>query len=77
MNSKDYDNFFVRLTQKGANLICPVCGCSKIATTDGFIHLPTGDNTRLTPFTSIQCVHVTCDECGYVRIFNMKIALKQ
>lgn len=76
MINEDYDEFFERLAQKGVNFTCPVCGATKMTTTNDYAQLPVGEGDRLNPFKSKRCIYVTCDECGYVRMFDLEKAIK-
>jgi len=76
MSHEDYNKFLDRLEKKGAKIICPVCGDNKVSTSEDYAALPISGGERLIPFKSVKCLYVTCDGCGYIRMFDLKTALE-
>jgi predicted nucleic-acid-binding Zn-ribbon protein len=69
------DKIIERLLDKKADLSCPVCRSSQVITRqNSFVDLPIRDQQD-GELTKIRCMYMTCSKCGYVTLFDAKVAL--
>ncbi len=69
------DKIIDRLLEKKADLSCPICRSSQVTTRqNSFVELPIRDDQD-DEVTRVRCMYMTCSKCGYISLFDAKVAL--
>lgn len=69
------DKIIERLLDKKADLSCPICRASQVITRqNSFVDIPLKDQQD-GEVTTIRCMYMTCSKCGYISLFDAKVAL--
>ena len=69
-------DIFTKFIAKVPHFKCPMCGIGRYKFMNGFIMLPLYDNTdtyNQNSNSSLPCISVVCDNCGYISFFSAMI----